>query len=120
MTEKRALEVFKLQMQAELTGPDQLARDLEKQLNDAGWFITRGPDGQTIKRKDGNVDASEVDWLYAPKESTVAPNSSSDNPNGRIWRNVGIAVLIAIGVVLIIWGSIKIYQKFKSKGNATA
>ncbi|ASS48417.1 MAG: hypothetical protein A3D31_08360 [Candidatus Fluviicola riflensis] len=120
MTEKKALEVFKMQMQAELTGPDQLARDLENQLNDAGWFITSGPDGPTIKRKDGTVDASAVDWLYAPKESTVAPNSSSDNPNGRIWRNVGIAVLVAIGIVLIIWGSVKLYQKFKSKGNATA
>lgn len=121
MTEKKALEVFKMQMQAELTGPDQLARDLEKQLNDAGWFITSGPDGPTIKRKDGNtVDVSTVDLFYAPRESTVAPNSSNDNPNGKIWRNVGIAVLIAIGIALLIWGSVKVYQNFKSKGNATA
>jgi hypothetical protein len=33
---------------------------------------------------------------------------------------VGIAVLIAIGIALLIWGSVKVYQNFKSKGNATA
>lgn len=120
MSEKKAQEVFKMQMQAELTGPDQLARDLEKQLNDAGWFITSGPDGPTIKRKDSALDASAIDMFYVPKESSVASNSSNDNPNGNVWRNVAIAVLITIALVALIWGSVKVYQHFKNHSNATA
>lgn len=120
MSEKKAQEVFKMQMQAELTGPDQLARDLEKQLNDAGWFITSGPDGPTIKRKDSVLGDSAIDMFYVPKESSVASNSSNDNPYGKVWKNIGIAVLIAIGLILIIWGTVKLVQKFKNTGNATA
>jgi hypothetical protein len=101
MTEKKAQEVFKQQMQAELTN-DDLARELERQLNDAGWFITSGPDGTTIKRKDSEVDGSVIDWFYAPKESTIAPTPNTDNPNRRIWIAVGISLLIAITVVVII------------------
>ena len=120
MSEKKAQEVFKMQMQAELTGPAELARDLEKQLNDAGWYITSGPDGPTIKRKDTAVDGSAIDWFYAPKESTIAPNSTSDNPNAKLWKNIGLAVLITVGLILIVWGTVKLVQKLKNTGNATA
>ncbi len=118
MTEKKAQELFKQQMQAELTN-DDLARELERQLNDGGWYITSGPDGTTIKRKEGGLDGSMVDLFYAPKESTVAPNYSADNPNSKVWRNVGIAVLIAIGLTLIIVASVKLYRHFKTVKNAT-
>lgn len=113
MTEKKAQEVFKQQMQAELTN-DDLARELERQLNDAGWYITSGPDGTTVKRKDGNSsDESPIDWFYVPKESTIASSPSSDNPNRKIWIIVGItlAVVITTVVVIII---------IKRKTNATA
>ncbi|MNU67056.1 hypothetical protein D3C71_563870 [compost metagenome] len=118
MSEKKAQELFKQQMQAELTN-DDLARELERQLNDAGWFITSGPDGTTIKRKDGSLTDSAIDLFYMPKESPVAPNPSTDNPNSKMWRNIGIGVLIVIATVLIIWSSVKLYRHFKTKGNAT-
>ena len=101
MTEKKAQEVFKQQMQAELTN-DDLARELERQLNDAGCYITSGPDGTTIKRKDGSLTDSAIDLFYAPKESTIAPSPKNDNPNRGVWIAVGISLLIAITVVVII------------------
>lgn len=101
MSEKKAQEVFKQQMQAELTN-DALARELEKQLNDAGWYITSGPDGTTIKRKDGAIDGSAMDWFYAPKESTVAPSPNTDNPNRGLWIAIGISVAVIVVVITVI------------------
>lgn len=119
MSEKKAQELFKQQMQAELTN-DDLARELERQLNDAGWFITSGPDGTTIKRKDSPIDLSGVDMDYVPKDSYVAPYRSNDQPNSKLWRNIGIGVLIAVVTILIIWGSIRLYRKYKTSSNATS
>ena len=119
MSEKKAQELFKQQMQAELTN-DDLARELERQLNDAGWYITSGPDGTTIKRKDSPFDLSGVDMDYVPKDSYVAPYRSPDNPNSKLWRNIGIGVLIVVATVVIIWGSVKLYNKYKTNSNATS
>ena len=106
-------------MQAEAIGNDTLAIQLEKDLNNAGWYITSGPDGLTVSKKE-SVISTDFDWSYAPKESTVAPNSTNDNPNGKIWKNVGIALLIAIGVVILIVASVKIYQAVKNRRIGTA
>lgn len=120
MSEKKAKEVFGQYQQAEASGNDTLAIQLERDLNNAGWFITAGQDGLTVARKDSILDASAVDWIYTPKESTVAPNSNNDNPNEKMWRNIGIAVLITIGVILLIVASVKIYKVIKNRQNATA
>lgn len=103
MSEKRAQEIFVQQMQAELTNSD-LASELEKQLNEGGWYITSGPEGPTIKRKDTSLDGFAPDWLYMPKESTIAPTSSptNENPNRGIWIAVGISVVVIIVVITAI------------------
>lgn len=117
MTEKKAKEVFMQYMQAEAIGNDTLAIQLESDLNKAGWYITSGPDGLTIAKKEGAIDASAFDWSIAPRENTIAPNPSSDNPNEKIWRNVGIGLLITVGVVILIVASVKIYQVVKNRSS---
>lgn len=117
MTEKKAQETFEKYMQAELSGDDTLSVQLEHDLNDAGWYITSGPDGPTIAKKDSNIPL--LDWSLAPKESNISPTPPSDNPNAKTWRTVGIVVLIAIGVALAILASVKIYRSFKNKQYAT-
>ena len=109
MSEKKAQELFKQQMQAELTN-DELARELEKQLNEGGWYITSSPEGPTIKRKDTSVEEFVPDWLM-PKESTVAPAASptNENPNRGIW----IAVGISLAVIIVIVTTIVIIKKYK-------
>jgi predicted RNA-binding protein YlxR (DUF448 family) len=103
MSEKKAQEIFVQQMQAELTN-DDLARELEKQLNEGGWYITNSPEGATIQRKDTSIDGFVPDWLYMPKESTVAPTSSPTNesPNRGIWIAVGISLVVIIVVITAI------------------
>lgn len=118
MTERKAKELFSQYMQAEASGNDTLAIQLERDLNNAGWYITSGPDGLTIAKKESPITSSDFDWSFAPKESTIAPNPSNDNPNGKVWRTVTIAVLIAIGVVLLVVTSVKIYQVIKNRKNA--
>lgn len=115
MTEKRAKEIFSQYMQAEASGNDTLAIQLERDLNSSGWVISSGPDGLTVNRKDGIIDGSGIDWFYAPKDGTVAPTPGGENPNAKIWRNVGIGLLIAIGLVLIIVVGVKIYRTVKNK-----
>ena len=117
MTEKKAKEVFSQYMQAEAIGNDTLAIQLEQDLNNAGWYIISGPDGMTVAKKDSNLP--DIDLSFAPKESTIAPTPSTDNPNGKIWKTIGISLLIAIGIVLLILASVKIYKGIKNKQYAT-
>lgn len=119
MTEKKAKEIFSQYMQAEAIGNDTLAIQLEKDLNNAGWYITSGPDGLTVSKKESAI-STDFDWSFAPKESTVAPNSTNDDPNGKFWKNVRIALLITIGVVILIVASVKIYQAVKNRQIGTA
>lgn len=113
MTEKKAKEVFSQYMKAEAIGNDTLAIQLEKDLNKAGWYIKSGPDGLTVSKKE--IDIPDVDFSFAPKESTIAPTPSTDNPNGKMWRNIGIAVLVTVAVVAIILVSVKVYKGIKNK-----
>lgn len=117
MTEKKAREVFTQYMQAEAIGNDSLAIQLEKDLNNAGWYIKSGPDGLTVEKKE--IDIPDIDTSFMPKESPVAPTPSTDNPNGKIWKTIGIALLITIGVILLILASVKIYKGIKNKQYAT-
>lgn len=117
MTEKKARETFEQYMQAELTGNDALSAQLESDLNDAGWYVTSGPDGLTVAKKESNLP--NFDWSLAPKESSVSPTPATDNPNAKAWKTVGIVALIAIGTILLIVASVKIYKAIKNKQYAT-
>lgn len=117
MTEKKAKEVFSQYMQAETIGNNTLAIQLEKDLNNAGWYIKSGQDGLTVEKKE--MEIPEIDLTFAPKESAIAPTPSTDNPNGKLWKNIGIAVLITIGVVALIVISVKVYKGIKNKQYAT-
>jgi hypothetical protein len=116
MTERKAKEVFSQYMQAEAIGNDTLAIQLEKDLNNAGWYIKSGQDGLTIEKK--QLDIPDIDLTFAPKESAIAPTPSTDNPNGKLWKNIGIAVLITVGIVALILISIKVVKVIKNKQHA--
>lgn len=102
--EKKARELFNQYMQAELIGNDVLADSIEKQLNDGNWFITNGPDGPTITKKETDFSGlTEITDSLTPKDQTIAPSPPNDNPNRGLWIGIGIALgVLALIVTLII------------------
>ena len=98
------MEVLGEYLKAEASGSDTSAIQLEKELNNAGWYITNGQDGMTVKRKEMESLIPTVDDFYLPKESTITPSPSGDHPNRRLWITIGIttAVLTLVIVVIII------------------
>lgn len=102
MTERKAKEVLRQYLQAEAAGNDTVAIQLERDLNNAGWFITSGPEGLTVAKK-GNESNFPVVSDYLPRENTVAPTPRNDNPNRTMWIAIGItAAVITLTVVVII------------------
>lgn len=104
MTERKAQEVLKAQLAAEIAGRNTEARDLEKQLNDAGWYITFGPDGTTVKRKDKEGNNLNFNTDYAPKESSYQPynGTSATQSNKGLWIALGIVAGIATLIAIIV------------------
>lgn len=100
MTEKKALEVLAQYMRAEASSNDTLAIQLERDLNNAGWYITSGEDGLTVQRKERENLIPNVDDFYIPKEGSVAPSANDDNPNRKLW--IGIAITTAVIALIIV------------------
>ena len=109
MTDKKAHELFSQYMQAEIKGNDQLAEDLEAELNKGGYIITAGPEGLVIVRKD-NPNAPKVDGVedYIPQENKSRTPLQGDKPRDYTWLWVGGGIIVAI--LLIIW-VVKIIKK---------
>ncbi len=103
MTEKKAQEKFQQYMSAEMQGRNAEAASLETELNEAGWFITNGPDGMTIKKKDKEVSLPNVDDFYIPKESKVTPYSGEEKSNKKLWIGIGIAAGVIALTALVIY-----------------
>jgi hypothetical protein len=109
MTEKKAKEVLGQYMKAEVSSNDTLAIQLERDLNNAGWYIVSGQDGLTVQRKENDSLLPNVDDFYIPKESTVAPSPNGDNPNRSFWITFGITTAI-IALIIVVFLIIK-YRK---------
>lgn len=105
MTERKANELLKAQLAAEVAGRDAEAESLEKQLNDGGWRITTGPDGPTVVRinKDGDSKISFDDY-YAPKDSPYQPykGASATQNNKGLWIALGIVAGVATLITIIV------------------
>lgn len=102
MTEKKAQELFTRYLQAERIGNDTEAIQLERDLNNSGWFVVSGSDGLTISRKGIQTDIPEVDDYLIPRESSVTPAPGNDNPNRKIWIAVGISAAVIVIIITII------------------
>ena len=101
--EKKAQELFNQYMQAELIGNDALADSIEKQLNSGNWYITEGPDGPTIRKKETDFGGiTEITDKFAPKDPEIAPSPPTDNPNRNMWIGIGIGLGILALIVAII------------------
>jgi hypothetical protein len=101
MTEKKAREVFEAYKKAELTGTNEEASALEKQLKDAGWKITVGPSGLTIikvKNADGSGDVSD----YLPRESKNSGFQGGTDNQGATTKSILIFAGIGLGVIGLI------------------
>lgn len=111
MTEKKAQETFAQYMTAEEAGDDALAISLEKDLNDAGWFITSGPDGLTIKKKESTLP--NIDPSLLPAETSVKPTVTpveEEKKGSNVWLIVGIVA----GVAVLTIGAILLIKHFKN------
>lgn len=100
MTENKAKELLGQYMAAEMQGNDEEAARLEQQLNDNNWYITAGPDGTTVTKRDVNLP--EIDDYLIPKESNVQPyKGSTDNTNKGLWIALGIVGAIGLTILTI-------------------
>ena len=115
LSEKKAGELFTKYKQAELSGEDDLAQSLEKQLTQAGWKITNGQDGwMIVKQKQGlfsslNNSNAESNFLI-PKRIQTSPYYGDSNSN----KKAGVYILIGIGAIVLIIAivlAIKAYKK---------
>lgn len=97
MTEKKAREKFQQYMSAEMQGRNAEADSLENELNNAGWFITNGPDGMTIKKKEKESSLPTVDDFLIPKESKITPYT----PEKKSYKNLWIGLGITLGVIAL-------------------
>lgn len=114
MTQKKANELFSQYMEAETAGNDYYSIELEKELNDGGWYITSGPDGLTVARKDSTTDYSNVIDKLAPTQNNVQPTPATDNPNKTLWITIGSVVGAALLITLVIY---IIKQASRAKAN---
>lgn len=105
MTEKKAREKFQQYMSAEMQGRNAEADSLENELNNAGWYITSGPDGMTIRKKEKESSLPTVDDFLIPKESRITPYTPEDKSYKRVWIGIGITLgviaLTALAIYLV-------------------
>ena len=105
MTENKAKELLKAYMEAELSGDNDLAAELEDRLKKAGWIITVGPEGTTIVREGGGLfgnglfSGSTNENVYIPQERYTVPYTGSSQPSGS---NVPVIIGISVGALLLI------------------
>lgn len=103
MTEKKAREKFQQYMSAEMQGRNAEADLLENELNNAGWFITNGPDGMTIKKKEKESNLPTVDDFLLPKESKITPYKPEEKSYKKVWIGIGITVGVIALTALVIY-----------------
>src|SRR5690606_14168887 len=104
MTEKKARDILKEYMDAELSGDDALADELEDKLNAAGWKISVGPEGYTVIRENGGLFSSDTTGgggtnVMLPNEQYVTPYSGTQKSTSS---NLPLIIGISIGAVLLI------------------
>ena len=106
LTEKKAKERYQSYLQAEIKGDDKQATLIEKELNDAGWYIVSTPQGQTVQRKGLDGELPDV-GDYLPKEADYTPyqpDSDSDKDSGKkVWIIVGVTLGVAALIMLTIY-----------------
>lgn len=106
LTEKKAKERYQNYLQAEIKGDDKQATLIEKELNDAGWYIVSTPEGETVQRKGLNGEFPDVND-YLPKEENYdpyKPDSDADKDSAKkVWIIVGVTLGVAALVMLTIY-----------------
>lgn len=118
MSEKKARELLKEYMQAELLGEDQKAEEIEEQLKKAGWKITIGPDGTDIRKEEKENQGLLGDW-FLPKESTLIPYSGDNSKQGSNNKNLWLTIGISVGLIGLIILTIFIAKRIKNAGAKT-
>lgn len=104
MSEKKARELLKLYMEAELAGKDDNAAAIEKQLKDAGWKITTAAEGVTVQKSQKDMGA--IGDFFLPQESTITPYgdpNTTKNSNKTLLITIGIAVGLIGTIALIVY-----------------
>lgn len=117
MTENKAQRLLQDYMAAELKGDDQLAQDIEKQLNAAGWRISVGAEGYTVIRENGG--------LFAQNDSEINPNSPLYAPvpkNGSTTNttNLPLIIGISVGTLILILAIILAIRAYKQSKNVVS
>lgn len=119
MTENKARSILKEYMDAELSGNDTLAEELEDKLNAAGWKISVGPEGYTVIREHGGLFSNDSTGsggtnVMLPNEQYVTPYTGTPKSTSS---NLPLIIGISVGAVLLIVAviiGIKAFQKSKS------
>ena len=102
MSEKKANELLKEYMDAELSGQDDKAEQIEDNLKKGGWKITIGPTG-TIVQKVEKEGGFSMENMFLPKESDVSPyKGSASSKSGSNAKPLLIALGITAGVIGLI------------------
>jgi hypothetical protein len=117
LLEKKAKERYAEYLAAERRGDDKAATLIEKELNDAGWYIVNTADGMTVQRRGSEMENSGFDTDYAPRENNITPYSGDTDENSsskKVWIAVGITVGIAALVILGIY----LWKKYKKNANS--
>src|SRR5690606_30026214 len=102
LSRRKAEEKFGLYKAAELKGEDELAVQLEKELNEGGWKIVSGPSGLTIEKVgsgDGFLSGIKGDF-FGPRE-TSDPLVFTGSQKSRGISTTQIVVMSVTGLVLV-------------------
>lgn len=113
MTENKARELLAEYMDAELSGDNDYAAELEEKIKKGGWKITVGPEGTTVIRDGGGWFSSDTNTnpLY-PKESYVTPYTGTQKNTGN---NTLLIVGISIGALALTIIIIAIVKAVKAR-----
>lgn len=121
MTENKARKILKEYMDAELSGNDTLAEELENKLNEAGWKISVGPEGYTVIRENGGLFSNDSSGtgsnVMLPNEQYVTPYTGTQKNTSS---NLPLIIGISIGTVLLIVAVIIGIRAYKNSRNVVA
>jgi len=118
ITESKARELLAEYMNAELSGKDARAIEIEDQLKKAGWKITVGPEGTTVVREGGGLFSGElVENVFLPKEQITTPYMGTPKNTSN---NTGMIIGFSIAGVVIIISIIALVYYLKNRKNAIA
>ncbi len=102
MNQITAQEKFASYMNAELNGQDELAQRLERELNEAGWFIT-GKDGRLNLEQRGKSSGTSkgFDTSLLPRENNSPHPYSSETEEKKTGRILWITIGVLMGLTAL-------------------